>query len=99
MIARPIWIALAAATCLGLAGCYAGGPPAPPPPPQAETIPKPPVSATPLIWQPGHYDWSGGGYAWVPGTYVPRGEHGNMWMPGYWAQTPSGWVWQPAHWM
>jgi hypothetical protein len=83
-----------------LAGCVpAPPPPAPPPAPIAETIPLPPVSATPLIWQPGHWDWSGSSYVWSPGQFVPRGGHGELWMPGFWEQTPPGWVWRPAHWV
>ena len=31
----------------------------PVPPPTAEIIPKPPVSAEALLWQPGHWDWNG----------------------------------------
>jgi hypothetical protein len=88
------------AACLALAGCaMPGGAPPAVPPLQPEAMGKPPVSATPLIWQPGHWDWTGGGYAWVPGDFVPSAGHGALWMPGYWAQTPAGWSWQPAHWM
>ncbi len=85
-----------------LAGCAVPGtppPPVPPPPPQAEVIPNPPVTDVPLIWQPGHWNWTGTGYAWQPGAYVPRGTHSNMFMPGYWQQTSTGWSWVPAHWM
>jgi hypothetical protein len=91
------------AACLALAGCagQASGNPYPPVPPlQAETMGKPPVTTTPLIWQPGHWDWTGGGYTWVPGEFVPSAGHGTLWMPGYWARGADGtWVWQPAHWM
>jgi hypothetical protein len=60
----------------------------------------PPVTTTPLLWQPGHWDWAGGGYAWTPGVFVPSGGHSNMWMQGYWTPAADGtWVWQPAHWM
>lgn len=87
-----------------LAGC---APPAPqatspyPPVPELipETMPKPPVTADPLIWQPGHWDWTGSGYAWAKGQYVPAQGHGNLWMPGWWSLTPAGWAWQPPHWM
>lgn len=68
------------------------------PPALSETIPKPPVTSTPLMWQPGHWDWNGSGYAWAPGLYVPAAGHGNLWMPGWWAKGASGWTWQPAHW-
>ena len=49
------------------------GPPAPMPPPMAETMPRPPVSPVPLIWQPGHWDWTGSSYVWAPGQYVDLG--------------------------
>ncbi|MBV9249833.1 MAG: YXWGXW repeat-containing protein [Acetobacteraceae bacterium] len=61
-------------------------------------MPLPPVTAEPLIWQPGFWDWTGSGYSWHHGQYVPAAGHGDKFQPGYWARTPSGWVWQPAHW-
>jgi len=83
-----------------LPACAVRAPTPPPPPPATvETVPNPPVSATPLIWQPGHWNWSGSEYVWEPGKYVAREGHGSLWMPGYWAQTPGGWAWQPPHWM
>ena len=84
-----------------LSGCVAAPPPPPPapPPPQAETIPNPPVTDVPLVWQPGHWNWTGAAYAWQPGVFVPRDGHSNMFMPGFWQQTPGGWSWVPAHWM
>jgi hypothetical protein len=103
MIRRPLTLAFYAA--LLLAGCTPQSTTqvitAPPqvPAPVPETIPKPPVTAETLMWQPGHWDWTGSGYAWQPGQYVPAAGHGYLWMPGYWDNTPSsGWVWQPAHW-
>ena len=86
--------------CAGPATTQPAAPPYPPvPPPRTETIPNPPVTATPLLWQPGSWDWIGSGYVWNPGRYVPRDGHSNLFMPGYWRQTPSGYVWQPAHWL
>lgn len=64
-----------------------------------ETVPLPPVSETPLIWQPGHYDWSGSAYVWQPGRYVPRAGHGSLWQDGYWQFVNGGYTWVPAHWM
>jgi hypothetical protein len=92
----------AAAALLGaawiLTGCAADNAPPPVPAPMADTIPKPPVSPTPLIWQPGHWDWTGTSYVWAPGQYVAREGHSDLWTPGYWEKTGSGWVWRPAHW-
>jgi len=86
-----------------LAGCAtetkvirADHPPVPPTP--TEVIPKPPVTAEPLMWQPGYWEWTGSAYVWRPGQYVPAEGHGNLWMPGYWHQGPSGWVWEAPHW-
>ena len=89
----------AALAVLLLAACTPAGPPAPIPPPMAETIPKPPVSATPLTWQPGHWDWTGTSYVWAPGQYVDLAGRPANWMPPYWQQTGGGWVWQPGHWL
>ncbi len=82
-----------------LAGCVVPSSPPNPPVPVVEQMPNPPVTEVPLIWQPGHWNWTGAGYVWQPGEYVPQAGHGGLWMPGYWAQTPSGWAWQPPHWM
>ncbi len=90
----------ALAILLLLAACVASsGPPAAIPPPMAETVPKPPVSPLPLVWQPGHWDWTGSSYVWIPGQYVDTAGHGSTWMPGWWEKLDSGWVWHPAHWM
>jgi hypothetical protein len=70
----------------------------PVPPLITEVIPMPPVTAEPLMWQPGHWDWNGTGYIWAKGQYVPAAGHGNLWMPGWWSPTSSGWTWQPPHW-
>jgi len=84
-----------------LAGCATtpAGPPAPIPQPMAETVPPPPVSPVPLMWQPGHWDWTGSSYVWIPGQYVSTAGHSATWMPGYWDASGSGWVWRPAHWV
>lgn len=72
--------------------------PPPVPAPLTETMPKPPVTAEALLWQPGHWDWNGSGYVWEPGEYVPAAGHGPLFQPGYWSKGDSGWQWQPAHW-
>jgi hypothetical protein len=102
---RPVLAAALAAAVALLAGCATEPPtaamtsPPPVPLPREEPMPKPPVTATPLIYQPGHWDWNGTGYVWQPGEYVPREGHGNLYMPGYWAQSAAGWQWQPPHWL
>ena len=95
--------ALAGLGILGvtLAGCATSQPlasacPAVPPLP-VEIVPKPPVSEAQLVWQPGHWDWTGANYAYQQGHYAPL--HGSTtWMPGFWTQPPGGQcVWNPAH--
>ena len=93
----PIGFSLAVLSLL--TGCAApSAPPPPVPAPLAEAPPKPPVTTTPLLLQPGHWDWTGSSYVWQPAQFVPSEGHSNMWMPGYWAMTNGGWAWQPAHW-
>jgi hypothetical protein len=74
--------------------------PYPPVPPLVSDIqPKPPITAEPLMWQPGHWDWTGSAYTWAKGQYVPAAGHGSLWMPGWWSRTQTGWEWIPPHWM
>lgn len=82
-LAQPLWAA-----------------PPPVPPPIAETIPPPP-SGSPytVIWQPGHYDWSGQGYIWRSGEWVRQVGGLHLWQPGYWAVSPEGETWVSAHWV
>jgi hypothetical protein len=98
---RTLIVALVGASLL--AGCAAptttaANPFPPVPPPQPEIIPKPPVSGAPLLWQPGHWNWTGTGYVWEPGEYVPAAGHGTLFQTGYWQPTPTGWVWVQPHW-
>ncbi len=71
-----------------------------PPSPKSEERPKPPVSEEEQIWQPGHWDWSGGSYAWRPGVWMKR-TGGNLWMDGHWTrdQVPAPCYWVPPHWV
>ena len=89
---------LLVAGCEGSTGKVEPSPPAPPPA-AAETVPLPPVSEAPLIWQPGHWDWIGVGYTWREGRWVTRAGHGTLWQPGYWTQEDGAWNWVPAHWL
>jgi hypothetical protein len=76
----------------------ASSPTAPPPIP-VETVPKPPVSEEPLIWQPGHWDWTGSAYVWTQGSWVVRAGHGTQWQDGYWVNQGASWVWVAGHWL
>jgi hypothetical protein len=82
-----------------LAGCVASSPFPPPPDLIVETIPMPPVSAEPLRWRPGYWNWTGNGYVWTQGQFVPQSTAGTHWLQGHWVQSGSGWVWKPAGWV
>ena len=91
---------LTAIVCaLPLAACTAQPPHPPVPALLPDPMPKPPVVAEALIWQPGHWDWGGNGYLWSPGQYVPAAGHGGNWMPGWWALSDGMWHWEPPHWV
>lgn len=94
-------VAVIPALCLLLlAGCAAAYPTHPPVPPiRAEQVPTPPPSQAVLIWQPGHFDWNGVEYVWIPGEWVDRAGHGTLWQDGYWQQSAQTSQWIPAHWM
>lgn len=64
-----------------------------------ERVPRPPPSTVNLIWQPGHFDWDGGGYRWIPGEWVPTEGHRRLWQDGIWQRAGDTWVWSPAHWL
>jgi hypothetical protein len=83
-----------------LAACTSTAtPPYPPAPaPLADPMPKPPVTPEVLVWQPGHWDWTGSAYTWSPGLYVPAAGHGGNWMTGWWNRVNGAWQWEPAHW-
>lgn len=93
----------------GLAGCVQPPPtavvianpypPVPAVPATAGFVPKPPVSATPLIWQPGHWEWTGNAYAWIQGRWVERAGHGTLWQDGFWSNVNGVWTWIPGHWV
>ncbi len=83
---------------LTVGGCAATRSTHPPIPPyQTEDVPLPPVSAVVVVWQPGHFDWDGANYQWVPGEWVERKS--TTWLDGYWDETKPTPVWVPAHWV
>ena len=85
----------------GLCGCVALPPVEAPivPPPYAERVPAPPRAQVPLIWRPGHHDWTGTGYVWTPGRWQERGAHGTLWQDGYWERRGADYVWMPPRWL
>lgn len=87
---------LLAGLALPVAGCVVE--PANPYPPvparRAEVIPPAPRGA--VVWQPGHYQWDGAAYVWVPGRYVAR--RAGRWERGHWQRAGGRWVWVPAQW-
>ena len=87
-----------------LAACQ--GPPRPPPAivvqQPAVMVPTPPPGVAGIVWQPGHWQWTGQSpqpWQWVAGRYeqAPAGQR--MWVPGRWEQAPvGGWSWIEGHW-
>jgi len=71
--------------------------PSAPPPPRYEVVPAPPPQRY-VVWDPGHWNWDGRGWIWVPGHYEDRPHPHAVWVVGHWAHRRGGWVWIPAHW-
>lgn len=73
-----------------------------PPPPNAELVPPPPQGAGTVVWQPGHWRYTGiagSEWVWVRGQYTPPPYGMSTWQPGRWTQSPSGgWLWVEGHW-
>lgn len=76
--------------------------PTPPPPPQSELVPPPPPGSGPVVWQPGHWAYTGAPgspWSWIAGRYVPPPPGQTTWIPGQWQQDISGsWHWLAGHW-
>ena len=83
---------------LALAACVVV-PPANPypqaPPLRAEFIPPPPRER--VVWQPGHWQWIGNGYSWLPGRYVE--QFGRRWEAAHWRWDGRRWDWVPGRWI
>jgi len=76
--------------------------PGPPPAPHSELVPPPPPGAGPVVWQPGHWMFTGvagNEWSWQPGQYMPPPMGETTWVPGHWTQQPTGgWYWLEGHW-
>jgi hypothetical protein len=66
-----------------------------PPPLRAENPGRPRDG---YAWAPGHWEWSGHAYQWVPGSYIV--EHGKAhWVADQWQPMDgSQWRYLPGHW-
>ena len=73
--------------------------PAPVPQAQPESVPLPPVSSKPLLWQPGHYEWNGAEFVWYKGEWIERADRSTLWQDGFWQKQGSIFVWVPGHWV
>ncbi len=72
---------------------------APPPSPTSqpqEAVPPQPSPGT--IWIPGHYEYTGAGYAWQPGQWVTPPSQGASWVPPSWQRQANGYVYVRGHW-
>ena len=69
-----------------------------PPPARVEIVPPPPQTAAVDIWRPGHWDWNGSDWDWIPGAYIARPRPAVEWHPGHWLQETNGWAWQDGYW-
>ena len=69
-----------------------------PPVPQPRSEPMPASLGRGRVWEPGHWRWDGGAYAWEPGRSVVRRARYSRFVPGHWVPHRAGWVWMPAHW-
>lgn len=68
-----------------------------PPPTFQETIPAPPSEGQ--TWIPGHWDWNGANWVWLPGYHSVPPQPQAQWVSGYWSQGLLGfWRWTPGHW-
>lgn len=76
--------------------------PTPPPPPESQLVPEPPAAGGTVVWQPGHWAYTGAAgspWTWINGQYVPAPPGMTSWVPGQWLQQANGtWRWAPGHW-
>ncbi len=50
------------------------------------------------VWLRGHWGYSGGGYAWVPGRWERPDRPRRRWADGGWRRDRRGWYWVEGHW-
>jgi hypothetical protein len=92
-------ILFAAGVALAASGCVATVTAPYPAVPAARVEVIPPAPSVAVVWEPGHWQWNGASYEWVPGHYVERAAvTGTQWVTGHWENRAGGWVWVPGHW-
>jgi hypothetical protein len=67
-------------------------------PPALPYYEQPPDPSPNYIWSPGYWAYGGGGYYWVPGTWVPAPQPGLYWTPGYWGWNNGYYYWNQGYW-
>ena len=50
------------------------------------------------VWQPGHWQWTGHRYRWVPGHYIRAPYRGARWQDGRWDHRGNGYAWTDGRW-
>jgi hypothetical protein len=71
----------------------------PPPQPPPLRMEQPPVAPAPVdVWSPGHWDWNGHEYTWVPGQWVKPPQTNALWVPSHWEWNGHDWAWIAGHW-
>ena len=95
---RALSAVAALAATLAVAACAveSGNPYPPPPALLTEVVPAPPPGQ---VWEPGHWQWDGKVYLWVPGHHIVRAAGVTRWEHGHWQNRGGGWVWVPGHWV
>src|ERR1051326_1445574 len=72
---------------------------APGAPPALQTEVVPPAPNDLVVWNPGHWNWTGMDWVWEPGHYMTRVQTTAMWQPGHWEVQPAGgYMWVEGHW-
>jgi len=67
-------------------------------PPAIPMYEQPPLQTPNDVWMPGYWAYGGGGYYWVPGTWVPAPQPGLYWTPGYWGWQNGLYSWNQGYW-
>ena len=69
-----------------------------PAPPAARIEVQPTAPDMRAVWDPGHWNWTGDQYVWMPGRYIERPNVAMRWEPGRWMADNGNWVWMDGHW-